>query len=265
MIAINNILLNSHENSVNHDGLTGIRTFRVSFFAWKKADVVTLRRGNQGVEDHSLRCTLKIGSIISICIEVKKSVPYNHTMETDDNLDSFHLDIEHDIEQIPMRRDEADMTMPPFNLLQQEDTPAQSKMSSNQHKKRKKRRSVSDDDDDDDGATATFQSAISITDLEFTINQALEEKRIDQAKTDRLNECLQAGDWSEIALSLLTEQIPKKRRGIGPVEFVKCLRRDTLVNIAKSAQRHRIESRRIMIMYVLIALHATRLVKRIKS
>ena len=148
--------------------------------------------------------------VLSSCIEIKK-----HTaMAADDNLDSFHLDIEHDIEQVPMRRDEADMNMPPFNLLQQEDTPAQSKMSSNQHS-RKKRRSVSDDDDDDDGATATFQSAISITDLEFTINQALEEKRIDQAKAGRLNECLQAGDWSEIALSLLTEQIPRKRRGGG--------------------------------------------------
>ena len=131
----------------------------------------------------------------------------------DDDLDSFHLDIEHDIEQVPMRKDEADMNMPPFNLLQQEDTLAPSKMSSNQHKKRKKRRSISDDDDDE--ATATFQSAIPITDLDFTINQALEEKRIDQAKADRLHECLQAGDWSEIALSLLTEQIPRKRPGVG--------------------------------------------------
>ena len=58
-------------------------------------------------------------------------------MAADDNLESFHLDIEHDIEQVPMRRDEADMNMPPFNLLQQEDTSAPSKMSSNQHKKKK--------------------------------------------------------------------------------------------------------------------------------
>ena len=131
------------------------------------------------------------------------------TMVADDDLDSFHLDIEQDIEQIPMRRDEADMNMSPFNLLQQEDTSAQPKMSSNQHKKRKKRRSISDDDEEE---AATFQSAISITEMELTINQALEENRIDQAKADRLNECLQAGDWSEIALSLLTEQIPRKRR-----------------------------------------------------
>ena len=60
---------------------------------------------------------------------------------------------------------------------------------------------------------------VSLEDCKNTIDNAVSEERIDEKKAARLHECLQAGNWSEIAYSLLCEQIPMKRRGKGYGEF----------------------------------------------
>ncbi|KAL9190267.1 hypothetical protein ACHAXT_007478 [Thalassiosira profunda] len=52
-------------------------------------------------------------------------------------------------------------------------------------------------------------------DFDHTIDGALSEGRIDAKKATRLRDCLKAGDWSEVAYSLLCEQIPLKRKGKG--------------------------------------------------
>lgn len=61
-----------------------------------------------------------------------------------------------------------------------------------------KKRSVSDDE--------TFSKTKN--DFEYIIENALEEKRIDQFKADRLYGSLSSGDWSEVAFNLLCENIP---------------------------------------------------------
>ena len=60
-------------------------------------------------------------------------------------------------------------------------------------------------------------------DFEYTIDEALRDKRIGSMKATRLHECMQSGDWSEIAYSLLCEQIPLKRRGKGCYNCQVCL------------------------------------------
>ena len=57
--------------------------------------------------------------------------------------------------------------------------------------------------------------SMSKQDFKNTIDKAVSEDRIDEKKAARLNECIQEGDWSEIAYNLLCEQIPMKRKGKG--------------------------------------------------
>ena len=52
-------------------------------------------------------------------------------------------------------------------------------------------------------------------DFTLTIDKALQEGSIDEKKATRLYECLDAGSWSEVAYTLLCEQIPLKRKGNG--------------------------------------------------
>ena len=55
----------------------------------------------------------------------------------------------------------------------------------------------------------------SMEDFMLTIALALEEGSIHEKKTTRLYECLDAGSWSEVAYTLLCENIPLKRKGKG--------------------------------------------------
>ena len=59
-------------------------------------------------------------------------------------------------------------------------------------------------------------------DFNNTIDDAVREQRIDNKKAARLQECLQSGDWSEVAFSLMCEQIPLKRKGKGHYECRVC-------------------------------------------
>ncbi|KAL7535448.1 hypothetical protein ACHAXR_006499 [Thalassiosira sp. AJA248-18] len=63
--------------------------------------------------------------------------------------------------------------------------------------------------------TVDEPSGRTMEDFTNTIDEAIREHRIDEKKTARLRECLQSGDWSEIAYTLLCEQIPLKRKGKG--------------------------------------------------
>jgi len=56
---------------------------------------------------------------------------------------------------------------------------------------------------------------VTMEDCISTIEAAVSEHRIDAKKAERLQECLESGDWSEVAFSLLCEQIPMKRKGKG--------------------------------------------------
>ena len=96
------------------------------------------------------------------------------------------------------------------------------------------KRSVSDDDESSQGAkkmrhkspsggvkkskvstNATQKPARTMDDFNNTIDDAVREQRIDNKKAARLQECLQSGDWSEVAFSMMCEQIPLKRKGKG--------------------------------------------------
>lgn len=96
----------------------------------------------------------------------------------------------------------------------------------------KNKRAVSDDDESSQGekkmpksrrgpnkpmetTNTTEQSVAMMDDFISTIDDAVREQRIDEKKAERLHECLQSGDWSEVAFSLLCEQIPLKRKGKG--------------------------------------------------
>jgi hypothetical protein len=93
----------------------------------------------------------------------------------------------------------------------------------------KKKRAVSDDDeiilgqkkmpkkcpDTNKSTPEEPKSTITLEDFVHTIDTALQEQRIDEKKAERLHECLQSGDWPEVAFSLLCEQIPMKRKGNG--------------------------------------------------
>ena len=59
-------------------------------------------------------------------------------------------------------------------------------------------------------------------DFNNTIDDAVREQRIDNKKATRLQECLQSGDWSEVAFSMMCEQIPLKRKGKGHYECRVC-------------------------------------------
>ena len=59
-------------------------------------------------------------------------------------------------------------------------------------------------------------------DFNNTIDDAVREQRIDNKKATRLQECLQSGDWSEVAFSMMCEQIPLKRTGKGHYECRVC-------------------------------------------
>ena len=59
------------------------------------------------------------------------------------------------------------------------------------------------------------KKAVTEEDFIRTIDEALQEQRIDEKKAERLHECLQSGDWTYVAFSLLREQIPMKRKGNG--------------------------------------------------
>ena len=58
-------------------------------------------------------------------------------------------------------------------------------------------------------------STVTLEDFIQTIDEALQDQRIDEKKAERLHKCLQSGDWPEVAFSLLCEQIPMKRKGNG--------------------------------------------------
>jgi hypothetical protein len=92
-----------------------------------------------------------------------------------------------------------------------------------------KKRAVSDDDEIIVGrknilkechgtkksTTEEPKSTVTLEDFIQTIDTALQEQRIDEKKAERLHECLQSGDWADVAFSLLCEQIPMKRKGNG--------------------------------------------------
>ena len=64
-------------------------------------------------------------------------------------------------------------------------------------------------------ASTEKNGIVTLEDCMSTIGSAVSEKRIDEKKAERLQECLRSGNWSEIAFSLLCEQIPLKRKGKG--------------------------------------------------
>ena len=51
------------------------------------------------------------------------------------------------------------------------------------------------------------KKAVTKEDFIRTIDEALQEQRINKKKAERLHECLQSGDWADVAFSLLCEQI----------------------------------------------------------
>jgi hypothetical protein len=91
------------------------------------------------------------------------------------------------------------------------------------------KRDVSDDDEINFGknkileecfdtkksTTEQPKSTVTLEDFIQTIDTALQDQRIDEKKAERLHECLQSGNWPEVAFSLLCEQIPMKRKGNG--------------------------------------------------
>eukprot|EP00571_Detonula_confervacea_P002858 CAMPEP_0172329804 /NCGR_PEP_ID=MMETSP1058-20130122/61074_1 /TAXON_ID=83371 /ORGANISM="Detonula confervacea, Strain CCMP 353" /LENGTH=250 /DNA_ID=CAMNT_0013046995 /DNA_START=1608 /DNA_END=2360 /DNA_ORIENTATION=- len=88
----------------------------------------------------------------------------------------------------------------------------------------RKKRSVSDDDECPHGSKKIMLKscrgnntpmAITPEDCMNIIEDAFRDGSIDENKYARLHECIQAGDWSEVAFSLLCENIPLKRRGKG--------------------------------------------------
>ncbi len=92
-----------------------------------------------------------------------------------------------------------------------------------------KKRTVSDDDENicgerkmrkmclnpKESTTEVPKATVTLDDFVQKINTALQEQRIDEKKAERLRECLQFGDWAEVAFSLLCVQIPEKRKGEG--------------------------------------------------
>ena len=64
-------------------------------------------------------------------------------------------------------------------------------------------------------ASAEKTEIITMADCVNTIDKAVSEQRIDEKKAARLHDCLQAGNWSGVAFSLLCEHIPLKRNGNG--------------------------------------------------
>ena len=80
----------------------------------------------------------------------------------------------------------------------------------------KTKREVSDDDVSSHCEMKQPKSR-RVTEEDFvqTIDEALQDQRIDEKKAERLHKCLQSGDWPEVAFSLLCEQIPMKRKGNG--------------------------------------------------
>ena len=91
-----------------------------------------------------------------------------------------------------------------------------------------KKRAVSDDDEINFGRKKILKECLctkkstteepkftALEDFVQTIDEALQDQRIDEKKAERLHKCLQSGDWPEVAFSLLCEQIPMKRKGNG--------------------------------------------------
>ncbi|KAL3826996.1 hypothetical protein ACHAXA_000060 [Cyclostephanos tholiformis] len=92
-----------------------------------------------------------------------------------------------------------------------------------------KKRAVSDDDENflgeknmrkmclnpKESTTEEPRATVALEDFVQKINTALQEQRIDEKKAERLRECLQCGDWVDVAYSLLCVQIPEKRKGEG--------------------------------------------------
>lgn len=104
-------------------------------------------------------------------------------------------------------------TSPPSRAVASRKKAADSSDDGRSRKKRTKKAHPSKNKPPTDDAAKTKER--SLKDFSHIIETALQGGRIDEKKASRLDLCLAAGDWSEVAYFLLCEQIPLKRKGKG--------------------------------------------------